>query len=136
MKFEAYQPPQINILPLRLLMIRGEDEKAFNLLRECLKIFSKVLSVNDCIGEDSKKIKKLNLRSNVEKDTGISCNLDKESGFTKYDQMKDDLIDKIEYEIQQQEYNRMLDKEFIDANFDNRLFQLVKYCLRMNNTDW
>lgn len=81
-------------------MIRGEDEKAFNLLSECLKIFSKVLSVRDCIGdENSKKIKKLNLRSNVEKDNGINCNLDKESGFTKYDQMKDDLIDKIEYEI-------------------------------------
>jgi hypothetical protein len=64
---EPYGPPQINFVPLKLLMLQGRGDEASNLLIECLKSFINFFNINH-IKEflTNVEFKKLNMKQNIE----------------------------------------------------------------------
>ena len=84
-KIEPYQPPQINALPLKLLMLRGQDELAYGLLGQCLKHLSLFLDVRGIPKLDERTRTRLNLRRKVAQEQGSGCNLNAEPGHRPYD---------------------------------------------------
>lgn len=134
-RIEAFEAPQFNVMPFKLLLLKQETNEALSLFTQTLKIISNFFNVSH-LEIDHESIRRLDIRRRIVKTSAAQCNLDSgDDGSGKYAQMQVGLIDTLDQLIIQLDKDKKSDKAFIDQEIDDRIFKLMKASLILSNSE-